>query len=133
MSNCPLEGELVEQSEAHVVIFLGLWLRLLGSGSRGRSSLASGSSSSSGSRGTSGRNGAELLCPLLDQLRDVLAGELGDHFVHLLVIGVDTNGAENTNGYGLALTRNWTNLRIFLMLSAETSCPPWAASKAAAT
>ena len=66
--SCPLEGELVEQSEAHVVIFLRLWLRLLGSGSRGRSSLASGSSSSSGSRGTSGRNGAELLCPLLVKL-----------------------------------------------------------------
>ena len=95
--SCPLEGELVEQSEAHVVIFLRLWLRLLGSGSRGRSSLASWSSSSSGSRGTSGRNGAELLCPLLDQLRDVLAGQLGDHFVHLLVIGVDTNGAENNS------------------------------------
>ena len=89
-------GRSVEQTEAHVIIFLGLWLRLLGSGSRGRSSLASGSSSS-GSRGSSGRNGAELLCTLLDQLRDVLAGQFGDHFVHLLVIGVDTNRAENNS------------------------------------
>ena len=90
------EGELVEQPEAHVVILLRLRLGFLRSGGSGRGSLTSGSSTSGSGGGSSGRDGAELLCALLDQLGDILAGQLGHHLVHLLVIGVDTNGAEKT-------------------------------------
>ena len=97
------EGELVEQSEAHVVIFLGLRLGFLGSGSSSRGSLTSGSSSSGSGGGSSGGDGAKLLCALLDQLGDILAGQLGHNLVHLLVIGVDTNGAkENISDYSPA-------------------------------
>ena len=129
------EGVLVEQSEAHVVIFLRLRLWFLGSGGSSWGSFASGSRTS-GSWGSSGRDGAELLSSLLDQLIDILPGQLGHHLVHLLVIGVDTNGAEQKGLVTARLrykTEGKTNLRIFLMLAAETSCPPWAASRAAAT
>ena len=90
-TSCPEEC-LVEQSEAHVVIFLGLRLGFLGSGGSGRGSFTSGSSTSGSWGGSSGRDGAELLCSLLDQLGDILAGQLGHHLVNLLVISVDTNG-----------------------------------------
>ena len=85
-------GRSVEQTEAHVIIFLGLWLRLLGSSSSG-SGVTSRSSSASG-RGGSGRDRAELLCSFLDQLLDVLTGELGNHLIDLLVVSIDTNRTE---------------------------------------
>ena len=91
-TSCPEEC-LVEQSEAHVVIFLGLGLGLLGGGSGSRGGITS-RSSTCGSWGASGRDGAELLGSFLDQLLDILAGELGHHLLDLLVIGVDTNGTE---------------------------------------
>ena len=94
-TSCPVEC-LVEQSEAHVIIFLRLGLGFLGSGSGSRGGITSRSSTSS-SWGTSGRDGAELLSSLLYQLLDVLAGELGHHLVHLLIIGVNTNGTRKKN------------------------------------
>ena len=85
-------GRSVEQTEAHVIIFLGLWLRLLGSSSGG-SGVTSRSSSASG-RGGSGRDRAELLSSFLDQLLDVLTGELRNHLIDLLVVSIDTNRTE---------------------------------------
>ena len=98
-TSCPKEC-LVEQSEAHVVIFLGLGLGLLGGGSGSRGGITS-RSSTCGSWGASGRDGAELLCSLLDQLGDILAGQLGHHLVNLLVIGVDTNGTRKKYTFSL--------------------------------
>ena len=85
-------GRSVEQTEAHVIIFLGLWLRLLCSSSSG-SGVTSRSSSASG-RGGSGRDRAEFLGSFLDQLLDVLTGKLGNHLIDLLVVSIDTNRTE---------------------------------------
>ena len=98
-TSCPVECS-VEQPEAHVIIFLRLGLGFLGSGGSGRGSITSRSSTCS-CWGSSGRDGAELLCSLLDQLGDILAGQLGHHLVNLLVIGVDTNGTRKKYTFSL--------------------------------
>jgi len=107
---------LVEETQAHVLIGLlsGLLLLLL-SGS-GLTSTTGGRGGGSG--GTARRNGSELLSTLSDQLFwsnssvcsffhkiffaietnlvDVLALELRDELLETLLIGVDTDGGEDT-------------------------------------
>ena len=82
---------LVEKTEAHIVIArvlggfsLGFFLGLLGGGG----TTSSGGSSTSGGASW---DGGELFFALGDDFVDVLAGELRDHDVELLVVSIDTN------------------------------------------
>ena len=93
-----LTTRLVEETETHVIVGL-LLLLLLGGLRRGLlSSTAGGSSSATGSGSTTGStrgNGSELGGTLLYELVDVLALELGDQLVEMLVIGLNANGLED--------------------------------------
>merc|ERR1719312_1405945 len=83
---------LIEKTESHVIIFLlFLGLLLLGLGSR---SCSSGWSSGGRSR-PGGGHGSNLLLALGDQLFNVLAGQLLDHQVEFLSIGINSNRAED--------------------------------------
>ena len=74
-----------ETASAHVDVLLLLLLLLLSGGS------SAGSGGSSTTRG----NGDELLKSLLDHLLDVLALEVGQELLNLLVLGLSTDGLKN--------------------------------------
>merc|ERR1719373_1253883 len=72
---------LIEETESHVIIFLlFFWFLLLGLG---------------GGSCPGGGHGSNLLLALGDQLFNVLAGQLLDHQVKFLGIGINSNGAED--------------------------------------
>merc|ERR1719468_33806 len=102
---CP--ESLIEYTESLVVaIILFLLLNL------GRSSSCGGGAGSGGTScggGTSSGHGAKLALALLEQLLDVLAGELLDDHVDLSGISVNTNRAEDlldVGGVGFSSTED---------------------------
>lgn len=93
-----LARRLVEETETHVLVGL-LLLLLLSGGGLSLSGTTSGSRGGTTGGGTATRatrgNGSELLGSGGDELVDVLALKLGDELVQALVVGLDTNGAED--------------------------------------
>merc|ERR1719277_2602336 len=88
---------LVEESESHVIVLLfRLFLLLLLGGSCGGVGTAGTSGGSRGSGAATGRDGSQLLAALSHQLLDVLAGELLDDLVELVVFNIDSDGGDDS-------------------------------------
>merc|ERR1719232_1895288 len=92
-----LVGRLVDETESHVVIgfllllFLLFLLLLLGGGRGSGTSTTGGGSASA----TTSGHGRELLAALSDELVDVLAAQLGNDLLQLLLVGVDSDGGDD--------------------------------------
>ena len=82
--------EETASAHVHVLLFLLLFLLLLL-----LLLLSGGSSTGSGGSSTSSGNGDKLLESLLDHLLDVLALEVGQELLNLLVLGLSTDGLKN--------------------------------------
>merc|ERR1719356_1817952 len=92
MVDCWRGKVLVEETESHVIIFLFFLFLHLGSSS---SSCSSGSWSSSCGGSSGSWHAAKLALAFLNQFLNVLASQLVDNHLDLLIIGINTNRAEN--------------------------------------